>query len=129
VRSAKRSPVILIVEDDDDIRSALHRFFSDEGYLTFEAPNRAKALQVLTMLRPDLVTLDLSLPDGSGADILQQIRDSSDLTTTKVVIMSANRVIPLSIRELADAVVTKPFDLDPLLSLVERLIASGPAVE
>jgi DNA-binding response OmpR family regulator len=126
---AKRSPVILIVEDDDDIRGALNRFFSDEGYLALEAPNRAKALRVLTTLRPDLVTLDLSLPDGSGADILQQIRASSDLTTIKVVIMSANRIIPLAIRELADAVVAKPFDLEPLLSLVERLIASGPAVE
>ncbi len=120
-------PVILVVEDDELIREMLHTLFTEEGYIVMPAPDGATAITALSTMRPDLVTLDLNLPGVSGADVLKMIRQAATLDGIKVLIISAEATIPARVRKLADAVVAKPFEVGPLLSMVKSLLPSGAA--
>ena len=73
------SPVhrLLFVEDDDNIRLALRLALEDEGYEVVEAPDGATGLRKFNEMPPDLVLLDLRLPDISGFDVCRQIRAHS----------------------------------------------------
>jgi DNA-binding response OmpR family regulator len=120
-------PIILVIEDDHLIRTALHDLFTDEGYEVFLATDGAAAIEVLTKMRPDLVTLDLGLPDVPGSEVLDMIRQSDSLREVRVIVLSAQRRIPERVRLLAQDVIAKPYETSELLSLVERLVGRDPS--
>ena len=122
MESSDDRPAILVVEDDDAIRGALQSLFTDEGYVVRLAANGTTALSALSTQRPDLVTLDLNLPDVSGVEVLRTIRQTVTLQTIKVVIISASLFLPPELQELADAAVAKPFDVAALLAIVAALL-------
>ncbi|HBN99463.1 MAG TPA: DNA-binding response regulator, partial [Alteromonas macleodii] len=80
------SHTILLVEDDANIRQMLSIALGAEGYLCVEAASVREALSLFNQHRPDLVILDLGLPDGEGSEVLKRIRESSRLP---VLVLSA----------------------------------------
>ncbi len=101
---------ILVVEDDPDIRTVLMDQLSLDGYDPVGASNGKEAIEKLDEAAPDLVILDLKLPDIDGLVICQQIRQKSDVP---IIIVSARDSLPDKIRGLevgADDYVTKPFE-------------------
>jgi two-component system response regulator TctD len=71
---------------------------------------------------PALITLDLDLPGITGDRILTEMRRRDEGRALPVVVVSAKHPIPREVRELADAIVPKPFDLDELLSVIRGLV-------
>ena len=67
---------VLVVDDDDEIRTFLVTLFSDEGALTFEAEDGERALEIAAHKRPDLITLDLSMPGRDGVDTFCDLRNN-----------------------------------------------------
>jgi DNA-binding response OmpR family regulator len=112
---------ILIVEDTPEIAEALQHHLERRGYATSLASKAAHALALATSERPDLVVLDLGLPDRDGYSVLEQLRDRGD--DTPVLILSARQEESDKVKGFrlgADDYVTKPFGA---LELLERIAA------
>jgi DNA-binding response OmpR family regulator len=119
---------ILAVEDEPDITLALRLVFERAGYDFVSAPDGRSGLRLMHEKRPDLVVLDIGLPDMDGWAVLERIRDLADIP---VLVLSAHALASDKVRGLrggADDYVTKPFANDELLARAEALLrrAAGP---
>jgi len=109
---------VLLVDDDATLRRTLGIGLRAEGHEVLLAADGRTALQALREDRPDVVVLDLGLPDLSGVDVLRQLRSWS---TTPVVVLSARAESTEKVQALdlgADDYVTKPFGMEELLARV-----------
>jgi len=114
---------ILIVEDTIDIAQALQYHLERRGYETFLATNAAQALALANTHSPDLVVLDLGLPDRDGYSVLEQLRQKDD--DTPVLILSARNEEADKVKGFrlgADDYVTKPFGAMELMERVTVLL-------
>jgi len=105
---------VLIVEDDAEQRAVLVRELGSRGYRTQEAPDGRTALARWEASRPDVILLDLGLPDLDGLDVIRRIRRDA---MTPIVILSGRYAEREKVEALdrgADDYVTKPFGLDEL---------------
>ena len=118
-----RGPIrILVVDDEAAIRRFLKTGLGAQGYETRDAETGAQAIQAVTAERPDLVILDLGLPDMDGSEVLQHIRRTS---LVPVVILSVRGDEKGKVRALdlgADDYVTKPFGMDELIARVRAAL-------
>lgn len=105
---------ILIVEDDPGIRTALIRSLQDRGYAVSSAQNGMSGLQLAIDDRPDLVVLDLGLPDIDGLQVLSMLRAVSDVPVIVVTARDDDRVTVRALDAGADDYVVKPFGSDQL---------------
>jgi DNA-binding response OmpR family regulator len=113
---------ILVVEDEENIRHTLRYNLIKEGYLVSEARTGPEALAEARRVRPDLILLDLMLPELSGLEVCRILRQEM---TTPILILTAkgaevDRVVGLQIG--ADDYVTKPFSLRELLARVTAIL-------
>lgn len=115
------NPIVLIVEDDPSVRELLEDVLRDEGYQVAIAHDGITALQVLTSLKVDLISLDLDLPGLSGSELLQVLR-ARNIATPPVIVVTSHTPVERALKEIADAVLGKPFDVDDLLAEVIRLL-------
>ncbi len=107
---------VLLVDDDTTLRRTLGIGLRAEGHEVLMAADGRTALQALREDRPDIVVLDLGLPDVSGIEVLRQLRVWS---TTPVVVLSARAESSEKVEALdlgADDYVTKPFGMEELLA-------------
>jgi DNA-binding response OmpR family regulator len=115
---AKRYQTILVVEDEATLRHLITRNLEARGRVVRVAETVAEALRQLSDWRPDLMLLDINLPDRSGWDVLRELRERGMQVPT--VIVSAVRVSPARLEEFRPvAYLPKPFPLDALLRLVD----------
>jgi len=116
----------VVIEDDPDARRLVAACLRRLGLRVHEAASGAEARVVLERTTPDLICLDLRLPDGSGLALCEQIRASPRLCDVPVVVISAlTRPIDRAQAEVAgaDEYMTKPFRPDALAESVRELIA------
>jgi DNA-binding response OmpR family regulator len=124
------SPHILIVEDDPKVRLLLRRCFEGEGFRVAEAGSGAEALKRLSGGNFDLVTLDLTLPDGDGFSVGRQMRARSGVPIIMVTGKgdTIDRVVGLELG--ADDYITKPFQLREVVARVRAVLRrSAPAAQ
>jgi len=113
-----RYQTILIVEDEATLRQVISRNLEARGHAVQGAATAREALRYLTEWKPDLMLLDINLPDRSGWDVLRELRERRIQVAT--VIVSAVRVSPARLEEFRPvAYLPKPFPLDALLRLVD----------
>jgi DNA-binding response OmpR family regulator len=113
---------ILVVEDDDDLLEVLCYTIRRAGYDVLKASNGATALQFADSKSPDLLLLDLNLPDMKGWDIVQAVREKS---TTPIIILTGNDRESDVVRGLeigADDFVKKPFSPAELLGRIRAVL-------
>ncbi len=119
---------ILIVDDESLIRWSLVKTLEGWGYVPVEAATSAAALEAFEAERPAAVLLDITLPDGSGFDVLREIKERSPET---VVIMITGNVdvgtAVNSFRAAADDFIAKPIDFNYLEGLLRRLLPADPS--
>ncbi|MFC1529364.1 response regulator [Gemmatimonadota bacterium] len=80
---------ILIVDDEPDVVSYLEMLLHDNGYETVTAANGREGIEVARKERPDLVTLDVSMPEASGTRFYKDIRNDAELASVPVIIVTA----------------------------------------
>jgi DNA-binding response OmpR family regulator len=109
---------ILVVEDDPTLTRAITRNLVARGYEVRTAASVAEAVAAVNVSRPALVLLDIDLPDGSGWEVLRELR-ARDGEHTSVIVMSALRPNPRLVAELeCFGVLEKPFPMEALLRQV-----------
>jgi DNA-binding response OmpR family regulator len=113
---------ILVVEDDAKVRLLLRRCFEGEGYCVTEAASGAEAVKLLGAGSFDLVTLDLSLPDGDGLTVGREIRARSEVPIIMVTGKgdTIDRVVGLELG--ADDYIAKPFHVREVLARVRAVL-------
>ncbi len=124
-------PAVLIIEDDEEARAALVRELQGRGYRVDQARDGREALDRWSARRPDVVLLDLGLPDVDGLDVVRRIRREA---ATPIVILSGRYEEREKVEALdrgADDYVTKPFGVDELNARLRVALrrAAGPAAD
>jgi CheY-like chemotaxis protein len=123
---------VLVVDDEADVRTYLSRLFEENGFRAAFAGNGEEALQAVEKERPDLITLDLSMPQTSGVRFYQTLKSRPDLAGIPVVMVtgvtgqggsrdterfySTRRQVPPP-----DGFIAKPVDPDEMLQLARKL--------
>ena len=100
---------VLVVDDDADVRALVSELLTRAGYEVSEAPNGREALKSLFDERPDLVLLDISMPELDGWATLDRIRELSDVPVVMLSALGAELEKVRALRAGADDYVTKPF--------------------
>ncbi|MDO8882497.1 MAG: response regulator [Pseudotabrizicola sp.] len=116
---------VLVVEDEDNIAIALDYLMTREGYDHDRISNGADALARIRDTHPDLVLLDVMLPEVSGYEICQGIRLDPSLSDVKILMMTARGSAIERRKGLAlgaDGFISKPFELKELREEVRRLL-------
>ena len=107
---------VLVIDDERPIRKLLHMGLATQGYEILDAPDGRTALELLAQ-DPDLVILDLGLPDVNGIDLLKDIRARNDRVPVVVLSSRGDEAGKVEALDLgADDYVTKPFGMDELLA-------------
>jgi len=127
-----RKHKVLIVEDEDNIAIALDYLMGREGYLHDRIANGGEAMGRIRETHPDLVLLDVMLPEVSGYEICQGVRMDPDLHDVKILMMTARGSAMERRKGLAlgaDGFIAKPFELKELRAEVRRLLEGDPGAE
>lgn len=113
--------IIYSVEDDLDIARIINKTLTKQGYQVYSFPDGKSFIEAFNKQKPDLVLLDLMLPDMNGNDIIKYIRNDIENNEVEIIIISAKRMLMDKVEGLdlgADDYLEKPFDLLELMSRV-----------
>lgn len=116
---------VLLIEDEADIRRYLRATLTVQDYDVLEAATAKEGMQQLTLQKPDLVILDLGLPDQDGQDFIRQVREWSQ---TPILVLSAREQEKDKVQALengADDYLTKPFAPGELLARIKVALRHG----
>jgi two-component system, OmpR family, KDP operon response regulator KdpE len=127
--------LVLVVEDEPQMRKFIRASLSSHGYRVVEAERAAEAVMLMTSRNPEMVLLDLGLPDGDGIDLTRQFREWSQVP---IIVLSARGREDDKVAALdagADDYLTKPFGVNELLARMRVALrhaqtrAADPAVQ
>ena len=113
--------IIYSVEDDVDIARIINKTLTKQGYQVYSFQDGKSFIEAFNKQKPDLVLLDLMLPDMNGNDIIKYIRNDIENNEVEIIIISAKRMLMDKVEGLdlgADDYLEKPFDLLELMSRV-----------
>jgi DNA-binding response OmpR family regulator len=128
--SMPNAPSVLIVDDERDVRNLVTRIFKDLDYQTDSAADGREALEKIRARRPDLVVLDLMMPEMDGWGVLQWMREEEN--APPVVLLTARAdyaTFTRGVREGAQAFVCKPFRVQELVTTCRKLLEATQAAE
>ncbi|MFH1726464.1 MAG: response regulator [Elusimicrobiota bacterium] len=121
---------ILIVEDEDDYRSLISHLLGKKGYAVVTAANGEEGLKAYAEEKPDLVVLDVRLPDMDGFEICRKIRADGPRPDTPIIfctVRSAVARVSEGLRSGGTDYVVKPFEIEDLLSRVKAALSPEEA--
>jgi CheY-like chemotaxis protein len=121
------SRTVLIVEDEEDAADLFAEMMRVSGFRVLKTSSSAPAISIMTDEKPDVVILDIMMPEVSGLDILRQMRREPQLANIPVVVVSA-KSMPADIKNGMEAgastYLTKPVGFLDLKEAVERALSS-----
>jgi signal transduction histidine kinase/DNA-binding response OmpR family regulator len=116
---------ILIVDDDDSIRSLLHQELGDAGYTIEEASNGKEALEKVRANRPDLIILDIMMPEMNGFDVAAVLKNDPNTMDIPIIVLSVVQDKARGFRIGVDRYLTKPIDTNLLFNEIGSLLEQG----
>ena len=122
---AGRRHRVLVVEDEDNIAIALDFLLSREGYKHERVASGGEAMERIRALRPDLLLLDVMLPEVTGYEICQEVRLDPRLADMRILMMTARGSAVERRKGLAlgaDSFISKPFEIKELRDEMRRLL-------
>ncbi len=125
------SSTILIIEDNANIRGFIHTTLEIEGYRVLETGSMLEGLEVTRQEQPDLILLDLSLPDGTGWDFLEALREQPAAHDTQIVVLTASADHGMAERVIAagaTAFLTKPIAVGELVAQVRQALERASCI-
>jgi len=116
---------ILIADDNENIREALSYLLEDEGYKLWLAKDGADALKKVREVRPDVLLLDIMMPEINGYDVCRTIKNDPDLKKTYIIMLTAKGQVAEQERGKevgADEYVVKPFSPMEILTKIKNIL-------
>ena len=116
-------PKIMIIDDDPNIVTYLTDIFTDNGYDTCTAADGSKAMEVVEAEKPDLITLDIEMPDEWGPKFYRRLSQNPEFKRIPVIVVSGlagnKYAVPKAVASL-----TKPFDPEELIGIVKDVLGA-----
>jgi DNA-binding response OmpR family regulator len=116
---------ILVVEDDPGIHGALARGLTEHGHTVTVARNGLSALELVIKVEPEVVLLDLGLPDVDGLQVLAMLRGLGDTPVIVITAQDDDKMIVKALDAGADDYVVKPFGLDQIAARIRAVLRRG----
>lgn len=116
---------ILIIDDEPQIRRFLSISLGSQDYRTLEAESGTRGLELLALEQPDLVILDLGLPDLDGQQVLQQLRQFSETPVIVLSVRNSEKEKVLALDNGANDYVEKPFGVKELLARIRAVLRTS----
>ena len=123
--SSEDKGTILYVEDNSDNRTLVRRILLSEDYKLLEATNAHEALELLTTAKPDLILMDINMPDMDGYTLTAKIKTMPGFERVPILALTANVMRgdrEKTIEAGCDGYIQKPIDLDQLVKEIERFL-------
>ncbi len=117
---------ILIIDDEPQIRRFLRISLKSQGYAVAEAASAAEGIRVAMAQTPDLIVLDLGLPDADGKTLLAELRAKSSVPVIVLSVRDSETEKVLTLDSGANDYVTKPFGIQEFLARVRNLLRAQP---
>lgn len=124
-KKADGKPTILVVDDDTPIRSLLRQELTDTGYRVREAANGKAALDMVRLEKPDLIILDVMMPEINGFDVAAVLKNDPTTMDIPIIILSIVQDRERGFRIGVDRYLTKPIDTEKLFHEVDELLEQG----
>jgi len=127
IKEVNMSAKILYIEDNADNRLLVRRILMVEGYEIFEAEDGVTGIEIALREQPDLVLMDMNLPEIDGYELTKRMREKSVLKDTPIIAMTANVMHGDREKTLeagCDGYIPKPIDVDALPDQVKRFLAA-----
>lgn len=124
----KRARTIFVADDDTQLLAGLHLALTRRGYIVRTARNGRGVLELLEAERPDLLLVDVMMPEVDGLEVVRRVRGTARLRELPVLVVTAlaGREHEARAREAgANAYLTKPFRLAELMARIERHLAAS----
>ncbi|MBF0386455.1 MAG: response regulator [Candidatus Omnitrophica bacterium] len=119
----QKKSLVMIVDDEKDLVDMIAYQFKARGYETTTAANGLEALEQLTVVKPDLMVLDLNMPKMGGIDLYQKICGPDGKTPFPILVLTARANMEQLFRDLeVDGFMAKPFDIETLIHEAEIII-------
>jgi len=119
---------ILIVDDDVELTKALESAITSVGHDVQFTNDSRDGLKLIRELNHDMVILDLSMPEFSGIDIIENLAEDGTIKKTKIVVMTASSAVDDDLKGLVDlgvhSILRKPVDIDTILDKIEEVGSS-----
>lgn len=121
------SATVLVVDDEPQIRRVMRTTLSARGYTIVEARNGLEAITKMRSERPDLVILDMNMPEMDGIETCREIRSNSSVPIIMLTVRSAEKDKVRALDAGADDYVVKPFGIEELLARIRAALRRSPA--
>ena len=117
--------LILVIDDDEDTARVISYVFETQGHRVISAQNGREAIELARKHRPDLLTLDMLMPDMDGYAVLQTLRSNEETRKIPIICISVEADPSLAISRGADYYLEKPLDIEKLREVAQRALAAG----
>lgn len=118
----KNDKEILIIDDNIDILLINKRILLEKGFMVTTAMNLAEAEKVLCEMKPDLIVLDIMLPDGSGFDFIERIKEITNAPILILTSLNQKDNLIKGLRMGGDDYIAKPYDIDEFVERINALL-------
>jgi two-component system KDP operon response regulator KdpE len=125
----EKKNTILVVEDEPQIQKMLGILFEVENFKLAESTSGKQAIRMCASIKPDLILLDLGLPDMDGKDVVTAIREWSQVPIIVLSARADDKEITLALNMGANDYVTKPFNVEVLLARINAALRTGAVRE
>jgi len=120
---------VICIEDDPAMIDLVTLILKNRGFEVFGAPNGPEGLQMISSIRPDLVLLDLMMPEMDGWDVFQRMKADEYMRGIPVIVVTAkaaniDKVLGLNIAKVQDYI-TKPFSPTELVKSINKVLGEG----
>lgn len=120
--------VVLIIEDDDSIREIVSRVLKDEGFVVHSAVNGLIGLEQFYIVLPDLILLDVKMPEMDGWETLERLRNVSGTPVIMLTVFGSTDDIIRGLELGADDYLVKPFGIEELIARVRAVLRRSSPV-
>lgn len=124
-----QTSTLLVIDDEPQIRKFLRISLASQGYKVLEAGTGSEGLSVAALNKPDLVVLDLGLPDMDGQQVLRELREWSAVPVLVLSVRASEGEKVQALDSGANDYVTKPFGIQEFLARIRALLRQAPAGE
>ena len=116
---------VMLIEDNAQLTRLNQIALHEAGFKTIAAADCAEALDILSQTTPDLIILDMALPDGNGLSLIRHLKSSGQFKNTQIIVVTGgSHYQETAAQEGIEYFIQKPVEIPMLLELVQRLAAA-----